>query len=149
MGIVKDLCIYYLKFRTMKLNFIEMVMLFLIETLDIRILEFLCQFKLKIGENLHIVELDLPIEVTFIQPKSLMRTLWKWKYTGFNIDDLENYTGKAEIYFKHNSKRYILYINMITKIYYFKFLDDSTEDDNKYSSEFDIMFNQIELQPIL
>lgn len=136
----------YLYFRTKKLNFIEKYVIGLINWLNNVQLLFLYVIKLFIGEDIRFVEVNISDD-NLISPKiyiinietnyfksDTIRLLWKWKFTGFNLDDL----GKnATIHFQHNRKNYILYINEEKKYYFYNI------DDEKTSDVYDIEFDQI------
>lgn len=120
---INKLFIYYLRFRTIKLNFIEYIMLNLIEKLYEYQLYILYYIKLCFGEDIF----DLPILnenneyecihiYNIISETSMIRLLWKWKYKGIDINDINTETM---IFFYHNKKHYILYINITMNTYYF------------------------------
>lgn len=145
----------YLKFRTMKLNFIEKYILQLITILHSMHLYLLYVLKTYLGEDLRNVEVPIvrnqetqtgQIYIIYIEKNDancvsgpLMKILWTWKYTGFDIEALRNNGKYTIVSFKHHWKYYNLFINVDDGKYYF--YDIMLE---RKSRIFDITFGQIE-----
>ena len=137
----------YVKFKFWKLRYIEKISIFFINKLNIKILYIIYLIKLYTKDDIRNIkiynpEIDLEsnIYVSYIDNQTefdpTIRLLWKWKYTGLELSDLD---PNALLYFNYEGKKYILCLNDQTYYYY-------NINSGQKSENFEIQFNQIELR---
>lgn len=146
---INKLFLYYFKFRTLKLNFIEYIILNLVEKISEWQLYILYYIKLCFGEdiaNLSILNENNEYESIYVYKIigdiSMIKLLWKCKYKGFDISSFNetNETDKFMIFFQYHKRHYILYIDLQMLVYYY--YDIISEKTNCINN---IEFGQIKL----
>jgi hypothetical protein len=142
----KSLLVWYLRFRTLKLNLIEQIFLPIFLRLPGSWLRVLFQLKRFLNEDLSWVSLStgrIRIErIRFLdQPEQaqplLERLLWKWKFTGFRLSDL---SSQSTVFFSQEAEEFILFLDQPGNSYYFYDCGRL-----KKTPSYPILFDQIEL----
>jgi len=121
-------------------------MLTFIKYAPLKLLSILLSLKRLIGDDLQYLNVpfdDSRIDCIYItrfqtneNADELVRLLWKWKYTGFNLDDLIN--PNYIIHYTFKGQKYELHYNKQDQKYFFRC------DHNNISKVCDVLFNQIE-----
>lgn len=127
----------YIRFRTIKLRYMENIWLYLISKFNESILCLLFSLKMIIEDIRKVNINDEKTIITDIKntKKSYMNIIWKWKFTGFDINDLYN-DNETITYITKNDINYILYINGIDNKYRIYNIDKYEISDYN-----DIIFN--------
>ncbi len=127
----------YVRFRTIKLRYMENIWLYLISKFNESILCLLFSLKMIIEDIRKVNINDEKTIITDIKntKKTYMNIIWKWKFTGFDINDLYN-DNETITYITKNGINYILYINGIDNKYRIYNIDKYEISDYN-----DIIFN--------
>ena len=131
---------YYIKFRSLKLNFIEHVIMDILPYMNSIFLYILFIIKLMLNEDIrHVIIDDKKILVNYIsnfESNIMYKYLWLWKFTGFNTI-IES--DRLMLCFTYNQNEYVLYI-INSNMYYIYDMSSHTQTEPK-----PIIFNMISL----
>lgn len=137
------LILLYIKFRTIKLNIIEKIFLFLINYLNENILKRLYKIKKICGEDIRYTYFNNDnIYIVNFNGSQNYKLLWKIKYIGFNFSELGNeLSGTEFIIKKHEEYKFTLIIHSNgSKCYYIYGLLNGLQ---QRTEDYEIWFGQI------